>query len=630
ASLEERYQFGCDLNLNDEELIWYLKNPTHLRLRAIFEAFMRGFNSSEIKLHTAWDIDILMRIESVISALKDLRNDHGNLKFLKGIGVPDFIISEMTEKSEIDVLKEREKNLFYPTMRMIDTSSNEFESSSGYFYSTYMESNDAEPLDSGNSVLIIGSGPNRISQGLEYDYGSVKSLLYMKKKGISTIMINSNPETVSTDFDVSGRLYFEPLKLEYVANIIRFEKPKGIIIQFSGQTGQNMAREISSIFGEEIILGTSSESIQKIEERIAFSKILDEIGLPQTEYAYIENLLDLEERIKELGLPVIIRTSFIIGGNSVRVIRTQSELISVVKEYRKQSVNGMILINRFLDNYDEIDVDFISNGKDFRISGISMHVEEAGIHSGDAVSITGPGILDNSALEKIKLILSKLNQIYNLKGFSNLQVAIKGEDIRIIELNSRLSRSFSFICKATGINWIEYGINAILSGTLPDIQWNPVTYSAKIPVFPFNIFNQEDIKLGPEMKSTGETMVSGKTLQELWSKIGLHYGIKPGFRRDVVVFDNGETLFEVNQNHKWISTIRIFNQENLDNMVTYLNLLEKPFFVDLYETYSESLEILKRMLFRKGSTIIVNKRLFLKLLSVESVPVVVREINEYS
>ncbi len=613
ASLEDE-QFGFDLDISLDKLEEYLKNPTHLRLRAIIQALNAGISVDKISEYSGWDIEILNRLNSAISMMKESRVNIEKLEHMKHLGIPDFIIAKYFKMSEREISAIRIEKGINSSMRMIDTSSNEFNSRSGYFYSTYFEKNDAPPLSPGNSVMIIGSGPNRISQGLEYDFGSVKTLLHLKRANIPTIMINSNPETVSTDYDVSGRLYFEPLKLEYIANIIEYEKPRGVIIQFSGQTGQNMAGDLAAIFGEEIILGTSPENIGKIEDRVIFSNAMNKLKLPQTEFRDCNGLHELLNKVEEIGFPVILRTSFIIGGSSVRVVESREELNKVVNEYERYNVSGRILANKFLENYDEMDIDFISNGKEYKIAGVSVHVEEAGIHSGDAVSLTGPNLVDAKTMSEIENILSKLTAFYSLKGFSNLQLAVKGDDIRIIELNARLSRSFSFICKATGIDWIRFGIDAILFGNLPEKSWEPVSFSAKIPIFPFKIFQKEDISVGPEMRSTGEVMVSGLTMEELWSKIGTYYGMRKGSDAKIVVYACEDDVLSLEHIFAKDERIKMFNTLEYEKMLEFVDDEKNMVFADLSDVNESRKASLKRTMLRKGIPIILNKRLFLKLM----------------
>ena len=627
ASLEEGQQFGISLDANSADLTEYLRKPTHIRLRAIFQALKDRCDIDSIAALTGWDREIIDRLQSMIGILDSTEFTPHNLRKMKELGVPDYFIAHENSLTEIEVYQMRKKSELVPSFRVIDTSSNEFASKSGYFYSTYFENYDAPPLSQGKSILIIGSGPNRISQGLEYDFGSVKTLLHLKQAKIPTIMINSNPETVSTDYDVSGRLYFEPLKLEYIANIIEFEKPKGIIIQFSGQTGQNMAGDLAKLFGKDIILGTSHDNIENIENRIKFSGDLDKLGLPQTEFIYSDSLEELPEKLRILKYPVILRTSFIIGGSSVKILREERELAELLTHYKQIGIHGKILANRYLENYDELDVDFISNGKNMRIAGISVHVEEAGIHSGDALSITGPNLVRKDILNKIEEILHKLTVYYELKGFSNLQLAIKDDQIKIIELNARLSRSFSFICKANGINWIKHGIDAIISGILPDFQWNPKSYSAKISVFPFRIFSGENMRIGPEMRSTGEMMVSGKSEEELWSKIASYYGIYTG--RPTVIYSDRDSFEYLKRLTAEIKGIYVFNSDHFDQMAERIEFLNNPAFVDISKEINPKVENIKKILLRRGCPIILNERLFIRLISSQHVAMKARNLTSY-
>ena len=336
--------------------------------------------------------------------------------------------------------------------------------------------------------------------------------------GFEAIMVNSNPETVSTDFDTSDKLYFEPITLEHISNIVSVEKPQGIIIQFSGQTGQNMADGLSKIF-KDIVMGTQPDDIFRIEERTKFSAALKDLGIKQPDFIEASNMNELEEKIGSIKLPVIIRSSFIIGGRAMDIIYDYGILQERVRELFVERPGSPVLVSKYLQDATEIDVDFISSRKKSVIAGISVHIEEAGTHSGDATMVLGPHLLETSTIKKIEDIVEKLRVNFNLLGLSNLQVAVKDGEIYVIELNARSSRSIPFVAKATGINWIDYGIKAII-GIEPEITYKePDAYFIKVPVFPFKRFRDMDVILGPEMKSTGEAMCCGKTFHEAMSKV---------------------------------------------------------------------------------------------------------------
>ncbi len=496
-----------------------MKIPNDQRIFAIFDALFQGISSAEISQLSGYDeffVEKMRNIADGISTIKPGKMPE-NIKYLKILGISDETISYYSKISVLEIIKYRLEESIIPVYKSIDTCSAEFESETSYLYSSYDRYSDNK-IAQRKKIMVIGSGPNRISQGVEFDYGAVKSILSLRKMGFEAIMVNSNPETVSTDFDISDKLYFEPITLEHISNIVSVEKPQGIIIQFSGQTGQNMADGLSKIF-KDIVIGTQPDNIFRIEERTKFSAALKDLRIKQPDFIEASNMNELEEKIGSIKLPVIIRSSFIIGGRAMDIIYDYGILQERVRELFIERPGSPVLVSKYLQNAVEIDVDFISSSKKSVIAGISVHIEEAGTHSGDATMVLGPHLLETSTIKKIEDIVEKLRVNFNLLGLSNLQVAVKDGEIYVIELNARSSRSIPFVAKATGINWIDYGIKAII-GIEPDITYKePNSYFIKVPVFPFKRFRDMDVILGPEMKSTGEAMCCGKTFHEAMSKV---------------------------------------------------------------------------------------------------------------
>ena len=496
-----------------------MKIPNDQRIFAIFDALFQGISSAEISQLSGYDeffVEKMRNIADGISTIKPGKMPE-NIKYLKILGISDETISYYSKISVLEIIKYRLEESIIPVYKSIDTCSAEFESETSYLYSSYDRYSDNK-IAQRKKIMVIGSGPNRISQGVEFDYGAVKSILSLRKMGFEAIMVNSNPETVSTDFDISDKLYFEPITLEHISNIVSVEKPQGIIIQFSGQTGQNMADGLSKIF-KDIVIGTQPDNIFRIEERTKFSAALKDLRIKQPDFIEASNMNELEEKIGSIKLPVIIRSSFIIGGRAMDIIYDYGILQERVRELFIERRASPVLVSKYLQNAVEIDVDFISSSKKSVIAGISVHIEEAGTHSGDATMVLGPHLLETSTIKKIEDIVEKLRVNFNLLGLSNLQVAVKDGEIYVIELNARSSRSIPFVAKATGINWIDYGIKAII-GIEPDITYKePNSYFIKVPVFPFKRFRDMDVILGPEMKSTGEAMCCGKTFHEAMSKV---------------------------------------------------------------------------------------------------------------
>ncbi len=519
SSLDIKQAVPMRLFTSPEKTREFMKIPNDQRIFAIFDALFQGISSAEISQMSGYDeffVEKMRNIADGISSIKPGKIPE-NMEYLKILGISDETISYYSKIGVPEIIKYRLKNSIIPVYKSIDTCSAEFESETSYLYSSYDRYSDNKIAEK-KKVIVIGSGPNRISQGVEFDYGAVKSILSLRKMGFEAIMVNSNPETVSTDFDTSDKLYFEPITLEHISNIVSVEKPQGIIIQFSGQTGQNMADGLSKIF-KDIVMGTQPDDIFRIEERTKFSAALKDLGIKQPDFIEASNMNELEEKIGSIKLPVIIRSSFIIGGRAMDIIYDYGILQERVRELFVERPGSPVLVSKYLQDATEIDVDFISSRKKSVIAGISVHIEEAGTHSGDATMVLGPHLLETSTIKKIEDIVEKLRVNFNLLGLSNLQVAVKDGEIYVIELNARSSRSIPFVAKATGINWIDYGIKAII-GIEPDITYKePNSYFIKVPVFPFKRFRDMDVILGPEMKSTGEAMCCGKTFHEAMSKV---------------------------------------------------------------------------------------------------------------
>ncbi len=499
-----------------DDLIALLKVPTDLRIYAIFESLLLKISTTEIADMTGYDIYFIEKMKNISTALEKIQVGivPENLLDLKRMGVSDAIISHFSRIEESQIIKFRLDHGMAPAFRAVDTCSAEFASSTPYLYSTYF-GEDENIISENRKVVILGSGPNRIAQGLEFDYGCVKASLSLKKMGLDSIILNSNPETVSTDFDFSGKLYFEPVTLEHVVNVLVAEKLPRIMIQFSGQTGQNMSAKLSDLFGESIFLGTQPSDIAEIEERSRFAESMKTLGLKQPDYAVVKNEFDAETVFERIKMPVIIRSSFIIGGRSMDIVYQEKLGIERIKESLTSYPEHPVLISKYIPNASEIDVDFISDGINFAIGGISIHMEEAGTHSGDAISLLGPSVIDAKLELEISEIVGKLVSAFSLKGLSNLQLAVNEEGIFIIELNARASRSIPYVSKAIGVDLVELGVSMSFGqDKFKRDLGRPTSYFCKIPVFPFNRFPEADVLLSPEMKSTGEALGIGKTMDE--------------------------------------------------------------------------------------------------------------------
>ncbi len=519
-----------------EEIRENISFPNNMRYAYIIAALVRNMGIHDIHNRTGWSEEILLKLKNITDLINSARtgNMEDNLEKYKRAGIPDIILSWVTGRSEVDILKMRIGKNLLPSIRKIDSSSGEYNSVTKYLYSTYLEEDDLSE-DMERKILIMGSGPNRIAQGLEFDYSSVKAVREIRKMGLNAIMINSNPETVSTDFDISNELYFEPLTLEYVSGIIQKRKVSGIIVQFSGQTGQNMASSIAEVFGESMVLGTSPKSIQGMEDRNLFSEFLRQNNILQASWEGAESRGQIEEAVRKMGLPVIIRSGFIIGGSMIRIIRNSMEL----EKYLNEAPEGKYHISRFMEDAREFDLDFICNVDQIEICGIMEHIEEAGVHSGDAISIMGKGIPEKWIEAEGRRIISLISGHFKMKGFGNLQFMEKDGRIYVIEMNARASRTVPVISKFTGINWVGKGIRAILNGEIDREDVHIKGYCAKIPVFPFDRFENSIYALGPEMRSTGEAMATARDMEDLVEKIRVEKGIG----RDYIVNINGEFTY---------------------------------------------------------------------------------------
>ena len=517
ASLDNPESRKLRMYIDGSELDELLSKPSDLKLYAIFEAIFRGYEISEISRITGYENYFIQKIANIVSALKNVGIGEipDNLRECKMLGIPDSLISSFSRIGEKDLVRYRIENGISPCFRAIDTCSGEFEVKIPYLYSTYFEEDESSIFRTEKKkIIVLGSGPNRISQGLEFDYGAVKAIQYLRKSGYYTIMVNCNPETVSTDFDISDKLYFEPLTLEHISNIINMENPDGLIRQFSGETGQNISLDLAEIFGEELFLGTKPSQIVRIEERTEFSSRLEKMGIRQPAFVTVRNLDEMYEKLPAIGLPVIVRSSFIIGGRSMDIVYEMLDVSERVQAVFRERPGFPVLISRYLDGATEVDVDFISNGRKSLVYGISVHIEEAGTHSGDATMVLGPDTVQDNIRNKLREIVDRITIDFGLKGLSNLQVAVKDDQIYVIELNARSSRSVPFVSRATGKDLVGDAVNAMLTGFLESGEPPVKAYFVKVPIFPFNKFSDLDTVLGPEMKSTGEGIGIGNTMEE--------------------------------------------------------------------------------------------------------------------
>lgn len=499
--------------MTDDELLGYMRTPTASRIMFLGEALRRNIPMSEIYKFTAIDPWFLYELKKITDEenalkgklLKSISVDE--LKRIKGLGFSDQRLGELLHCDAKEVESIRYKNGIIPTYKIVDTCASEFESFTNYLYSTYEDESEAPPTKN-KKVVILGSGPNRIGQGVEFDYCCVHASLALQKLGYESIIINCNPETVSTDYDISNRLYFEPLTREYVLHILHREKPDGVIVQFGGQTPLKLSQDIEDAGFK--ILGTSTDSIFMAEDRKRFAKFLDELSIQQPESRTIYAAEEADRVAKELPFPLMVRPSFVLGGRAMEIVESESDLKNYLERAVKVSANQPVLIDHYLENSIEIDVDAICDGQETYIAGIMQHVEQAGVHSGDSSCVLPPFSISDEMQKRISEETSTIAKSLKVKGFLNIQFAIQKDQLYVLEVNPRASRTVPFVSKATNISLVFEALKILLGERINvrDLTARKKSkfYCVKSPVFPFLKFTNEDTILGPEMKSTGEVM----------------------------------------------------------------------------------------------------------------------------
>jgi len=509
------------LSLNKKELEKNLKRNVPNKILLVAEAIRKKIHIKKIKRLSKIDSWFVEQIKEIVEAenniqKKGLPKKYDEFNKIKSMGFSDKKLSEITKISEEIIRRKRTKLKILPVYKKVDTCAAEFKSFTPYMYSTYQRNYsirsqcEAEPTTK-KKIIILGGGPNRIGQGIEFDYCCCQASYALKEAGFETIMINCNPETVSTDYDTSDRLYFEPLKEEYVFNIIKKEKEKGkligIIAQFGGQTPIRLAKFLHN--NKLPILGTQYTSIDLAEDRDRFRKLLDKLKLKQAKNGIAKTFKQAIQISEKIGLPLMVRPSYVLGGRAMEIVYEKSQLKKFVEEAFKAAEKNPILIDKFIDNAMEIDVDAISDGKNVFVAGIMQHIEEAGIHSGDSACCLPPISIKKNLITEIEAQTKKLALALRVKGFMNIQFAIKNDEIFVIEVNPRASRTVPFISKAKGLPLAKIASRVMVGEKLSKFNLKSKTknmFAVKEAVFPFNKFPKSDVLLGPEMKSTGEVM----------------------------------------------------------------------------------------------------------------------------
>ena len=501
------------------------------RLFYLAEALRRGFTIEELHQMTKIDLfflDKLLHIIEIEQQLKETIKDVDTLRLAKQNGFADKKIAELWQMTMEEVRQFRLANQIKPVYKMVDTCAAEFESSTPYFYSTYEFENESirSPKD---SVLVLGSGPIRIGQGVEFDYATVHSVKAIQKAGYEAVIMNSNPETVSTDFSISDKLYFEPLTIEDVLNVIELEQPIGVIVQFGGQTAINLAEQL--VKNGVNILGTQIEDLDRAENRDLFEQALKDLNIPQPPGDTATNKAEAVEIAKRIGYPVLVRPSYVLGGRAMEIVQNQADLEDYMENAVKASPEHPVLVDRYLVG-KECEVDAISDGKNVLIPGIMEHIERAGVHSGDSMAVYPPQTLSPEQIQTIEDYTKRLAIGLNCVGMMNIQFVIHDDQVYVIEVNPRASRTVPFLSKVTGIPMAQVATRAILGEDLAEMGYPNGLYPTsenvhiKAPVFSFTKLLKVDTYLGPEMKSTGEVMGSDKNLEKALYKAfeasGLH------------------------------------------------------------------------------------------------------------
>ena len=482
-----------------------LNDGSAFRMLKVKEAIKQEFSIEEIHKNTGIDPWFLTEIQEIVNIEKEY-SSIDNLEFLKKNGFSDLQIARLNNLSENEVRQMRIDQGIKPVYKLVDTCAGEFEAETPYSYSTYESENDLQPLE-GKKIMILGGGPNRIGQGIEFDYCCVQAVFGLREAGYKSIMVNCNPETVSTDFDLADRLYFEPITFEDIMNIINFEKPDGVLVQFGGQTPLKIANQLASAGVK--IYGTSSESINLAENREEFAKVIDKLKILTPEYCIAKNYDDIYSYAETANFPVLVRPSFVLGGRAMQIVYSKEQLVDYVFRSAEATNDHPILIDQFIENAFEFDVDALCDGEKVFIGGIMQHIEEAGVHSGDSSCVIPPYEVSDAVKKEIETTTAKLALELKVVGLINLQFAVKDDKVYVLEVNPRSSRTVPFVSKYSNVPLANIAAQISVGKSLNDFKLkknNFEHYAVKKAVLPFKKFKDEKVFLGPEMKSTGEVM----------------------------------------------------------------------------------------------------------------------------
>ncbi|MCS7203223.1 MAG: carbamoyl-phosphate synthase large subunit [Thermodesulfovibrio sp.] len=526
-----------EVNASVDEVRWRLKNPTAERLYYIAEAIRKGLSIEEIYELSGIDPWFLHNIREIIEVEEKLKKYSLTKDLIfeaKQSGISDYRIAQLTGKREEEIRNLRKSLGINPVYKLVDTCAAEFVAYTPYMYSCYERGfykleesssksffdSDAPPTSNKNKVIILGSGPNRIGQGIEFDYCCVHAVFGLRQLGFETIMINCNPETVSTDYDTSDRLYFEPLTLEDVLNVIEREKPLGVILQFGGQTPLKLAKALEA--NGVNILGTKADAIDRAEDRKRFKELVEKLKLKQPPSGTATSLSEALKVAKELGYPILVRPSYVLGGRAMEIVYDEESLKKYILEAVKASEDHPVLVDKYLEDAIEVDVDAISDGVEVIVAGIMQHIEEAGIHSGDSACSLPPYSLSEEIVKEIERQTIAIAKELEVKGLMNVQYAIKDGEVYVLEVNPRASRTIPYVSKSIGVPLAQIAAKIMVGKTLKEFGIRKIDklpyVTVKESVFPFDKFPEVDVILGPEMKSTGEVMGIDEDFAQAYAK----------------------------------------------------------------------------------------------------------------
>ena len=538
--------------LSGEDLKERLRIVDDQRIYVIAEALRKGIDYDtihEITMIDHWFIDKIAILVEMEQALKTGPLTLPLLKEAKRMEFPDCVISRLTGIGEEEIKKMRYDNGIVAAYKMVDTCAAEFEASTPYYYSVYGSENEAVKTDPPKKVLVLGSGPIRIGQGIEFDYCSVHATWAFSKAGYETIIINNNPETVSTDFDIADKLYFEPLTPEDVESIVRIEKPHGAVVQFGGQTAIKLTESLMKMGVP--IWGTKAEDVDAAEDRELFDKILEQTGIPRAAGGTVYTAEEAKQVANRLGYPVLVRPSYVLGGQGMQIAISDEEIEEFMEIINRIAQDHPILVDKYLQG-KEIEVDAVCDGTDILIPGIMEHIERTGVHSGDSISVYPAHTITDRVKEKIGEYTRRLAKALHVKGLINIQFIAIGEEVYVIEVNPRSSRTVPYISKVTGIPIVDLATEVIIGKTIRELGYEPGLqpeadyFAVKMPVFSFEKIRGAEISLGPEMKSTGECLGIAKTFNEALYKAFLGAGVDLPRHKQMIITvkdaDKGEAV----------------------------------------------------------------------------------------